>query len=90
MDIIAGAAICLILFACLATLLIDAEWTTDQPDQPGYSAQRIGEALLTTYLVPFEIVSVLLLAVMIGAAFLARPEKQIGARSTCDGSETKR
>ena len=31
-------------------------------------------ALLTTYLVPFEAVSVLLLVVMIGAAYLARQE----------------
>jgi NADH:ubiquinone oxidoreductase subunit 6 (subunit J) len=34
-----------------------------------------GEALLTTYLVPFEVASVLLLVVMIGAAYLARTEK---------------
>jgi len=32
---------------------------------------QLGNALLSTYLVPFELVSVLLLAVMIGAAFLA-------------------
>jgi NADH:ubiquinone oxidoreductase subunit 6 (subunit J) len=31
--------------------------------------------LLTDYLVPFEAASVLLLVVMIGAAYLARPEK---------------
>ena len=40
------------------------------------SVKSIGEELLTTYLVPFELVSVLLLAVMIGAAYMARPEKR--------------
>jgi NADH-quinone oxidoreductase subunit J len=38
--------------------------------------KSIGQELLTTYLVPFELVSVLLLAVMIGAAYMARPEKR--------------
>ncbi len=37
---------------------------------------RLGNALLTTYLIPFEFASVLLLVVMIGAAYLARPEKR--------------
>jgi NADH-quinone oxidoreductase subunit J len=34
---------------------------------------NIGRQLLSTYLVPFEVVSLLLLAVLIGAAYLARP-----------------
>lgn len=34
--------------------------------------QRLGEALLGDFLVPFELISVLLLAVMIGAAYLAK------------------
>lgn len=38
--------------------------------------RTIGDELLTTYLVPFELISVLLLAVMIGAAYMARPEKR--------------
>lgn len=41
---------------------------------PGVDGTRnIGNALLSTYLVPFEAISVLLLAVLIGAAYLARP-----------------
>ena len=35
-----------------------------------------GQALLTTYLVPFEVASVLLLLVMLGAAYLARAERR--------------
>jgi NADH-quinone oxidoreductase subunit J len=41
----------------------------------GATVREIGRALLSTWLVPFELVSVLLLAVMIGAAYLARPTR---------------
>lgn len=46
-----------------------------------YPVAALGKALLGSYLVPFELVSVLLLAVMIGAAYLARrrrdPEDEV-------------
>ena len=42
----------------------------------GYPIERLGEALLGDYLVPFEIASVLLLVVMIGAAYLAKGRRQ--------------
>ena len=35
---------------------------------------EIGELLMTRYLLPFEVASVLLLAALIGAALLSRPE----------------
>lgn len=41
--------------------------------QPGVA--EIGAALLTRYWLPFQLLSVLLLAVMIGAAHMARPRK---------------
>ena len=34
---------------------------------------NLGNQLLSTYLVPFEVLSLLLLAVLIGASYLARP-----------------
>lgn len=43
-----------------------------EPDGP----RRIGVQLLTSYLVPFELISVLLLVALLGAAQLARPEKR--------------
>ncbi len=42
--------------------------------------QRFGQALLSDYLIPFEVVSVLLLVVMIGAAYLAKGRKRQGDR----------
>ena len=41
-----------------------------------YPLVRLGQALLGDYLLPFEIVSVLLLVVMIGAAYLAKGRRR--------------
>jgi len=51
-------------------------------EEAGYPVDRLGQALLGDYLLPFEIASVLLLVVMIGAAYQAkarrREERQAG------------
>ncbi len=75
-EIVAGAIVCLTLFAGLSFVLTHTDWETAKSNAAGYSVAEIGRELLTTYLVPFELASVLLLAVMIGAAYLARPEKR--------------
>jgi NADH:ubiquinone oxidoreductase subunit 6 (subunit J) len=68
--------VCSILFITLATVFVRTDWGYSSPNPEGYQVAEIGRSLLTTYLVPFEIASVLLLAVMIGAAYLARPERK--------------
>ena len=45
-------------------------------DEVGYPVDRLGQALLGDYLLPFEIASVLLLVVMIGAAYLAKARRR--------------
>jgi NADH-quinone oxidoreductase subunit J len=45
------------------------------------TAPHIGEALITTYVLPFEVASVVLLVAMIGAAMIARREHKSGAHS---------
>jgi NADH-quinone oxidoreductase subunit J len=42
---------------------------------PDATAAKIGELLLTSYLLPFEIASVILLVALVGAAMIARREK---------------
>jgi NADH-quinone oxidoreductase subunit J len=44
----------------------------------GYPIAPLGQALLGDYLVPFELASVILLVVMIGAAYLAKRRQQEG------------
>jgi NADH:ubiquinone oxidoreductase subunit 6 (subunit J) len=46
-----------------------------RPAQP-QNTPRIGQLLMTTYALPFEAVSILLLAGMVGAIFLARKEEK--------------
>jgi len=76
-EIIAGTAVCALLFAAMSAALLRTEWSSDaNPATGGYPIAEIGNELLTTYLVPFEVTSVLLLVVMIGAAYLARPERK--------------
>ncbi len=48
-----------------------------QPFEPDrYPVELLGQTLLGDYLVPFELASVLLLAVMIGAAYLAKGRRR--------------
>ncbi len=64
----------------LMILLGAAAWRgfpalTERPQQPE-NTPAIGELLMTTYALPFEAVSILLLAGMVGAIFLARKEQR--------------
>lgn len=45
------------------------------PDTVSENTASIGKLLLTTYVLPFEVVSLLLLAAMVGAIILARRER---------------
>jgi NADH-quinone oxidoreductase subunit J len=69
------------LAACLFALLVivsrrlgDAHPTAAAETLPG--AGQLGVGFLTTYLLPFEIISVHLLVVLIGAAYLARAKRK--------------
>ncbi len=75
-EVIAGAIVCLALFVGLVTALRRVSWPAPRTAADGFTVEQIGRSLLTTYLVPFELASVLLLAVMIGAAYLARAERR--------------
>jgi NADH-quinone oxidoreductase subunit J len=77
-----GAATALVLFAVMAYALIDEYgWTrTPLPADPriasvnGSNTATVSDAVFSTYLVPFEVVSVLLLAALVGAIVLARKD----------------
>lgn len=81
-EVVMAICVGLILFVAIVGMTLSGPWpklaTAPTAEQMAQVApvSDIGHALLTTYLVPFEISSVLLLAVMIGAAYLARPDKR--------------
>jgi len=56
-------------------VLHSAEWHLAKP-VVAPTTENLGKLLLTTYLVPFEVASVLLLAALIGAIRIARPRKE--------------
>jgi len=72
-EALAGLVVCAALFVGLVTILVRTTWKPAATEPQVYEVAQIGSELLSTYLVPFELASVLLLAVMIGAAYLAQP-----------------
>ena len=70
----------LVIVSALAGTLVGMFWSTAwkptslTPIEP--TAAKIGELLLTNYLLPFEVASVVLLVALIGAAMIARREKK--------------
>ena len=68
--ILAVAGIFVILFRVIRT----TSWNIVPEAEAQFipTAEKIGYPLMTDFLIPFEIVSVLLLAALIGAAFIAR------------------
>lgn len=73
---ITGIVLSVLLFGALAYGLITGALNPYRGDAVAYgqgSVQSIGSVLYTDYLLPFELMSVLLLVGMIGAVVLARP-----------------
>jgi NADH:ubiquinone oxidoreductase subunit 6 (subunit J) len=64
---------CSILYL-LVTKLPTVPWKTETTNGKLADVETIGNALLTTYLLPFEVISVVLLVALIGAIVLARRE----------------
>lgn len=62
-----------IVSALLVSTMVSTKWITKEPSAvETTTVGQIGEMLLTKYLLPFEIASIVLLVAMMGAAFLAR------------------
>ena len=71
-----GILIGLTITGLMVWMLANSELQPGPDPQPGYDqVHAIGRGFLSTYLVPFEVAAVLLLVVMIGAAFMARKRK---------------
>ena len=62
------------LLAVLVTVLLGTNWVAEAPAAATSSVEVIGRQLFTTYALPFEVASVLLLVAMVGAIILARED----------------
>jgi NADH:ubiquinone oxidoreductase subunit 6 (subunit J) len=65
----------LTLFVVLGWIVYTAGWPAREGAMPAEPISQLGQDLLTTYLVPFEIASVLLLAALVGAILIGREKE---------------
>lgn len=69
-----GALVTILLFAGLFWMIQITPWKLESAIEPEQTVETIGTLLMTDFLLPFEVASVLLLGALIGAAVLARKE----------------
>jgi len=63
-------------FILLGSLLAYQETSSSSTVDPNsnLAVESIGEAFMTAYLIPFELIAYLLLVVLVGASYLAKPQ----------------
>jgi len=67
-----GLALGALLLALLLLAVFRAGWPLSDPPLKETTAREIGTGFMTTWLLPFEVASILLLGAMLGALHLAR------------------
>jgi len=72
LQIIPAAVVCVGVAAILLRMFWMTPWQKVETGAPQPTTKSIGTLFMTDYLIPFEIVSVLLLAALVGAAFIGR------------------
>jgi len=75
MRIGGGAAVSAVMLGCLVTVIGKRPLAAVRPEMSGDVTKAIGEAVLTRFVLPFELLAVLMLAGLIGALYFARPEE---------------
>ena len=67
--------LCFFLFLLQCYAIINGEWINYDSGPIENSSKEIGRLILSKHLLPFEVISVLLLGVLIGAATIARKKR---------------
>jgi NADH-quinone oxidoreductase subunit J len=65
-----------VLFIMLTTVVGSVNWPVSDAEPPGDTVRQIGVAFLESYLIPFEVVSILLSVALVGAIILAREKTE--------------
>jgi len=77
LHILPATVIVSLIAVILVVLFLGTEWkVAGVPAEVSSTAPLLGEKLLTTYVLPFEIASVVLVVAMIGAAMIARRDRK--------------
>jgi len=72
---ITAALLCLFLFFLQSYAIVNGTWKNASDIEIENSSYTIGKLILSKHLLPFEIVSILLLGALIGAATIARKKR---------------
>jgi NADH-quinone oxidoreductase subunit J len=73
----AGAAVAAAVFALLAAVVVTSRHVEGKvPPVPSATVRQIGDQLMTRYVLPLEVVGLLLTAALIGAVIMAMKERQ--------------
>jgi NADH-quinone oxidoreductase subunit J len=67
------------LAGVLCGIFYITDWKTAAATDLKTTAPKLGELLMTTYLLPFEVASIVLLVALIGAAMIARKERPVSS-----------
>jgi len=70
-----GALVAAALLAVIVSILLQRQLPSTPLPQTGDLTRMLGEQVLTTYVLPFELLALLMLAAMLGAIYFARPEE---------------
>ena len=73
-QIFTGFVISGALLVAILVVFRRAPLTVTRPSVTGDLTRAIGQSLLTTYVVPFELLGVLFVAALLGAIYFARPD----------------
>jgi len=74
-GVAAGAVVSLVLVGFVVSMIAGRPLATTRPPLTGDLTRTLGEAVLTRFVLPFELLAVLMLAAMLGAVYFARPEE---------------
>jgi NADH-quinone oxidoreductase subunit J len=77
-EVVVALILGVIMLGAISAALLQLPHTAARPDNAAYPIDALGLALLGDYLLPFELSSVVLLVVMIGAAYLAKARRRKG------------
>lgn len=71
-----GAGVAVLVFASLAFAVISGVPRVEPEVQPSVTVQQLGRELMTNYVLPLELIAVLLTAAAIGAVIIAMQERR--------------
>src|SRR5581483_2107596 len=88
-EVTIAVSIASVLMIALVMAIRNTTFANHPLDTDVYPINALGQALLGDYLVPFEIASVVLLVVMIGAAYLAKGRRREGEGAAGDAGMSR-